>query len=237
MVVETVEVRGGSGDRRVSLSLAADFATVFRPSVIGRLFVEELSRLDLYGRTLLDLGCGTGLLGIAAAKFGAKSTCTDINPVAVSTAQANGKRNGVTIEGVVSNGFENLQSCTYDVIVANCPLLPKTLTSTQNAPYNDGGQGRGLFDSLIVEGRNFLNDGGLVLTSCCEFVDLVEAESLMRANWDVVETVREVEYNFRLLNRSINERSLEIFAEEGLIRRASGRYFSVARFYVLRHIC
>lgn len=50
------------------------------------------------GKRVLDFGCGSGLVGIAAAKAGAESVlCCDTDPLALLASQYNAKRNGVVI--------------------------------------------------------------------------------------------------------------------------------------------
>ena len=73
---------------------------------------------------MLDLGTGTGILSIAAAKLGAgKILGLDIDPVAVKTAQENAKLNGVKdqIELIKGNLVDSVDG-KYDLVVAN--ILP-----------------------------------------------------------------------------------------------------------------
>src|SRR6185503_7887617 len=54
-----------------------------------------LSRLPLKGKHVLDMGCGSGILAIAAAKRGATAVALDNDPQAVSVAAENAVDNGV----------------------------------------------------------------------------------------------------------------------------------------------
>lgn len=68
-------------------------------------------------QTVLDYGCGTGILAIAAAKLGAASvTGTDIDPQAVEAAGLNARANGVDARFVLPG---ELQAARFDVVVAN----------------------------------------------------------------------------------------------------------------------
>ena len=50
------------------------------------------------GKRVLDFGCGSGIVGIAAAKAGAQSvTCCDSDPLALQACQQNANRNGVVL--------------------------------------------------------------------------------------------------------------------------------------------
>lgn len=73
------------------------------------------------GDVCIDVGCGSGILGIAAAKLGAKkSYLTDIDPVAVESARHNAEKNGVS--GLVTVAHSNLLAeakLTGDIVLAN----------------------------------------------------------------------------------------------------------------------
>ncbi|MBS1144821.1 MAG: ribosomal protein methyltransferase [Proteobacteria bacterium] len=71
------------------------FGTGSHPTT--RLCLEWLERNVSSGCTLLDYGCGSGILAIAAARLGAGRVAgVDIDPQAVDAARSNAERNGVT---------------------------------------------------------------------------------------------------------------------------------------------
>ena len=88
-----------------------------------RLCIELLAGLGRTG-SLLDVGCGSGVLGIAAARLGfGPITCVDVDPVAVETTTENAAANGVEIEARVVDALtEPLPPA--DVAVANVLLDP-----------------------------------------------------------------------------------------------------------------
>ena len=76
------------------------------------------------GMKVLDLGCGCGVVGIAAAKkCGAENVwMLDANPLAVDTAARNAERNGVSgVHIVLSDGFRTLDEAGFDLILSNPP--------------------------------------------------------------------------------------------------------------------
>ncbi len=74
--------------------------------------------------SLLDIGCGSGVLSIAAARLGFNPIrAVDNDPIAVETATANADVNGVEIEASVLDGeFDALP--TADLVVANVLIAP-----------------------------------------------------------------------------------------------------------------
>ena len=111
------------------------------------LCLEELEKLDLNGKSLLDMGCGSGIRGIGAALLGASEVvCVDIEQIAADTAAQNAEINGIP-KGVLSTHCGNiltdeslrervLGKDRYDVIAANIvadviiamlPLFKETL--------------------------------------------------------------------------------------------------------------
>jgi ribosomal protein L11 methyltransferase len=61
-----------------------------------RMCLELMQSVPLKGKILFDIGCGSGILGIAAAKSGASVFMSDIDPTSVLTAQKNAEKNGVS---------------------------------------------------------------------------------------------------------------------------------------------
>lgn len=69
------------------------------------LCLEWLDGADLAGRTVLDFGCGSGVLGIAAALLGAGAvTCVDYDPQAVWATRQNADRNAVVQQVSAAEG-------------------------------------------------------------------------------------------------------------------------------------
>ena len=81
--------------QRVCIEAAPE---LFSPSAADRGTLAMASQVELLpGQTLLDLGCGAGLVGIAAAKVLGEGAVvlTDVDPAAVACARENAARNGV----------------------------------------------------------------------------------------------------------------------------------------------
>jgi release factor glutamine methyltransferase len=75
------------------------------------------------GLTVLDLGCGSGVGGVFAARAGARVTCTDINPEAVRNARANAALHGLDIDAREGDLFAPTCEQRFDRILFNPPFF------------------------------------------------------------------------------------------------------------------
>jgi len=78
------------------------------------------------GDRVLDLGCGAGGYGLAAAVRGAgEVVLTDIDPAAVDCALQNAARNGISrVDGRVGSLFAPVRGERFDIIITTLPQLP-----------------------------------------------------------------------------------------------------------------
>tara|TARA_B100000676_G_C18061765_1_gene838248 strand:- start:756 stop:1637 length:882 start_codon:yes stop_codon:yes gene_type:complete len=100
------------------------------------LCLEWLDRADLQGKAVLDFGCGSGVLAIAALLLGAgNATGTDIDPQALTASEDNARNNGVA-DGLSLYLPENLPpEYRCDVLVANILAGPLVELADQLASY------------------------------------------------------------------------------------------------------
>jgi release factor glutamine methyltransferase len=114
---------------------------------------------------VLDMGSGTGIQGIVAAKKGCTVTFADRNPAAVECSKQNAKLNGVHGTFEVSDLFSNIKG-SFDTIAFDPPylrsfLIPKRF---QDCAFHGGGlHGRGVIDRFLAGYSRHLADGGIVL--------------------------------------------------------------------------
>ena len=79
-----------------------------------------LDGLDLAGKTVIDFGCGSGILAIAALKLGAAQAIgIDIDPQAIQASRDNAERNGVSERLSLYLPHEQPENLSADVVVAN----------------------------------------------------------------------------------------------------------------------
>lgn len=101
--------------------------TVFHPRwfLTSEYFAGFIAKLDLVGKSVVDVGTGSGILALAAARAGAKRVvAVDINPNAARAAGINARANGLSsrVSGVCSNLLSALApGPTFDVILSSPP--------------------------------------------------------------------------------------------------------------------
>jgi ribosomal protein L11 methyltransferase len=115
------------------------FGTAHHATTLGCLMaVDRLSASRRY-RCVLDLGCGTGVLAIAARRTmpRARILMSDIDPVAVAVAKQNARANGITsIVAVVADGVPRLGHGSidrHDLVIANILARPLVLLAPRIA--------------------------------------------------------------------------------------------------------
>jgi ribosomal protein L11 methyltransferase len=102
----------------VMLDPGLAFGTGTHPTTA--LCLEWLEGLDLQGKTVIDFGCGSGILAIAATKLGAaKVIGIDIDPQALTASKDNAQRNGVEGQIEVYLPQDQPEGLIADVVVAN----------------------------------------------------------------------------------------------------------------------
>jgi ribosomal protein L11 methyltransferase len=113
------------------------FGTGSHPTT--RLCLEWLERNVSASASLLDYGCGSGILAIAAARLGAGRVAgVDIDPQAVESARANSERNGVT--ALFADSAQPVAG-EYDLVVANILSNPlRVLAPAICAHVRSGGR-------------------------------------------------------------------------------------------------
>jgi len=103
--------------------------------------LEWLDAIDLQGRTMLDYGCGSGVLAIAALKLGCKQAhAMDIDVQAVTASRENAAQNDVQDRLMVSASADDIDG-EFDVVVANILAGPLVeLAASISERVKPGGQ-------------------------------------------------------------------------------------------------
>lgn len=132
---------------------------------------EEALKINGRGKTLLDLCCGTGCIGVSLAKLGGfEVTFADISPDCLALARENAALNGVSGSFVLTDMFGNI-SGSYDMICVNPPYIPTSELASLQAEVKrepvlalDGGaDGLDFYRRISRDYAAHLNPGGALL--------------------------------------------------------------------------
>lgn len=137
---------------------------VFHPGFFfsTQLLLKTISSLPLEQKRFLELGCGSGLIAIAAAKKGASVTASDINPVAVDYLRKNAALNKTEISVIHSNLFQHIPRQPFDVIAINPPYYKKDPQTPKDHAWYCGKNGE-YFEGLFAQLGDFMHPNTAVL--------------------------------------------------------------------------
>ena len=160
---------------RVALRLNPGLAFGTGSHATTRLCLTELEKYVRRGMKMLDLGCGSGILSIAALLLGAESAMAcDVDEKAVDIAYENAALNGVdrsrytVLAGDVlgDSGFQKELGSGYDVVAANI-VADVIIALAPNVHHLIKKEGvficSGIIDTRAEEVRSALEDSGLLV--------------------------------------------------------------------------
>jgi len=140
---------------------------VYEPAEDSFLFAENL-RVKR-GSRVLDMGTGSGILGILAAEQAGAVLAVDINPFAIRCTKQNAKRNLTQANMYFLQGdlFAAVtQSVKFDLILFNAPYLPSEKDEEDSwlgRSWTGGITGREVIDRFISQAPMHLEEKGEIL--------------------------------------------------------------------------
>lgn len=179
--------------------------SVFHPGYLlsTKILLKYLQHFDLYKKSLLDLGAGSGLIALHAAKNGAIVTATDINPVAIKAIQESMEKNQLFIQVIESDLFQNIPSQFFDYILINPPYYPKQANNYEEMAFFCGPNFE-YFTQLFSQISTFLWDSNktlMILSEDCEIKTIEEIglkNRIIMTEIYKTKTLGEINYIFEL---------------------------------------
>ena len=143
---------------------------VLIPRPETELLVDEILKLDLADKNILDIGTGSGVIAITLClESKANIFASDISLSALNIAKQNAQYFGANIEFYLSDVFNEIPNDKrFDIIVSNPPYLTEEeYLDVDNLLYHEpknalvaGVKGYEIYERIILEARNRLNKGG-----------------------------------------------------------------------------
>jgi release factor glutamine methyltransferase len=116
----------------------------------SRVLGAHVLTLDLQGKRVADLGTGSGVQALLAARAGARVTAIDVNRIAADCAAENARRNGLgdRVTTLVSDLFDAVpQTLRFDLVITNPPFYSRAARSPDDQAFA-AGAGNKFFESL-----------------------------------------------------------------------------------------
>ena len=133
---------------------------VYAPGDDTFLMIDAISTLSVEGKNVLDLGTGTGILGLYCALSNAHVTASDIDELAIRHAADTARLLSVELKLIVSDLFSNIPG-QFDLVLFNPPYLPSE--GAHDGTVDGGSGGRDLIIRFLEELPNHLQKDGSAL--------------------------------------------------------------------------
>jgi release factor glutamine methyltransferase len=139
---------------------------VYAPSDDTFLMVDAIAKLSVEGKDVLDMGTGSGLLGLYCALRSANVTASDIDEGAIDQTAKAARLLGVELKLVISDLFSNLPG-QFDLILFNPPYLPSK--DIHDKTVDGGPGGTSVINSFLSELPSHLHKDGEALLLLSSF--------------------------------------------------------------------
>ena len=170
-------------------------------SISSRGVYQQLGKEFVYGKSVLDLGTGSGILGIVAAKNGARQVdASDFSRDALKCATKNARQNNVNMNFYLSDMFDNIPRANYDLIIANLPILPMLIPDPTFLSLFDPAYS--CHKRLFAQSPQYLARNGNILMCTANLIQsgFKNIESIAKENnfrWEIAHSAQELGHEWR----------------------------------------
>jgi len=138
------------------------------PNSSSELFLRNLKAMDQKKiKKTLEVGAGCGAISLyIAANWDSKVVASDISSVAVECVKKNAALNGLEIETIKSDLFEDIAEKDFDLIIFNTPLIDKRPENTIEK-YSLCDPGGRILEAYLRQAEKHIRKTGLIIFSIC----------------------------------------------------------------------
>lgn len=180
--------------------------TIVQPSVFSpkntistKVFLDYLNSLNLTNKTILELGCGSGIISLLCAAKGGEIFATDINKTALESLKISSEKQDLKIECIYSDLFNSIPKINFDCIIINPPYYPKKSKNIEEQAWFCG-ENFEYFESLFQQLPNQLSkntDCLIILSEDCDFKSIQKIAKKNKLSFaKIVEKKTLLEENF-----------------------------------------
>ncbi|PQJ79354.1 methyltransferase [Polaribacter porphyrae] len=178
---------------------------VFPPhfTISTKILLDFIDDLNLKEKSLLELGCGTGIISLFAASKGAIVTATDINDKALEFLKKASKKNKIPLTILYSDLFSELNNNYFDFIIINPPYYPKNPKNKKEQAWFCG-EGFEYFHQLFKQQSERKKDNHIfmILSEDCDLEAIKNIASFNNFYFQTVlekTVLKEKNYIFKVL--------------------------------------
>ena len=152
---------------------------VFHPGLFisTKVLLNFVNTLKFEGNSFLELGAGTGIISILAAKKGAAVFASDISSKAVQNIELNAAKNNVQINIFTSDLFKNIPYMQFDYIIINPPYYSRNPGEEEEYAWFCGSNFE-YFKSLFNSLSNYIGKDSKVFMILSEVCDIQKIKSI-----------------------------------------------------------
>lgn len=138
---------------------------VFHPKYFdsSKMLLDWIESNDIAEKSVIEVGCGSGIASIRAAEKGANVWAIDINPKAITLLKKNAQSNGVQLKALESDLFSQVDDITFDFVLINPPFYPKNPRSNAEKAWFCGA-GFEYFHALFDQLKQRKISSGIFMT-------------------------------------------------------------------------
>lgn len=165
---------------------------VFTPNLTSRLSYETANQNIAKNTSVLDLGCGSGVIGILIKKNKKiKLYCSDTHLKSVVLTKKNLKKNKISAVVKQGNLFKPWNGLKFDYIINDVSAISSLIASkskwfSTNIPSNCGKDGTNLSIKVIKYAKKFLNKRGILQLPLLSLSDIEKVKKEAKKNFSKI---------------------------------------------------
>lgn len=200
---------------------------VFDPNKTSELLIEAVVKHDLSGKSVCDMGCGSGVVGLMVAKAAhpASLCASDISEAAIKNASHNAELLGIKAEYKQGSLFEPWVGRKFDIILCDISALAEPIARL--SPWyppeihcGAGPDGAEWTTRMLAASSGYLNRDGRVFFATASLSDENRILDVAKSAFGTVECVIKRSWPFRedFWNKIMENETARKLIEKGIVK-------------------